>query len=84
MIDANNYTIHHLTKYEFYNIIEALKYAKESAMIRNDGNRMNKYQQIANIVFDKTTSVMKPDVDLRAWLSGTIEEIIDMSGADFE
>ncbi len=35
MIDANDCTIHHLTKYEFYNIIEALKYAKESAMIRN-------------------------------------------------
>ena len=79
MIDANDYTIHRLTKGEFYDILEAIEYAKESAIIRNSAERIDKYQHIANIVFDKTTSVMKPNIDLRAWLFGSTEEIVDMS-----
>lgn len=31
---------------------------------------------------DKRLMQMKPDIDLRAWLSGTMEEIIDMTGGD--
>lgn len=76
MIDANDYTIHHLTKDEFYDIIEAIEYARESAIIRNSAERIDKYQHIANIVFDKTTSVMKPNIDLRAWLFDSRSQVL--------